>query len=92
MLIETKTAAELCDFPDADLKRRFELTLKKVEARYLQKLIKNGASTQQANQQIEIARTTAIQKIQSLGAEGNCNSKTMKNHSQRYRIYAKRSR
>ncbi len=94
LLIETRTAASICNSDVAALSDRFDRTLARVSKKLKEEIQDNNPGSSSADIDLQIAgqRQIAQQGIRESLASAGCASQEMKDHLVRYRIYAKKSR
>lgn len=96
MLIRSKLATRFCRYKsdDADLHRRFNVTLARVATRYRRHQKKDQPRIDATVLENSIASLEQAAEIEvaSLFTEDNCQQQKLKNEFKRYEIYASKSR
>lgn len=94
VLIQAKTATEACNSDRLIYRERFERTLARVENNYREMLRETDPEATEAiiSQQLVSQTAKSVAEAENELIVMNCNSQTIKNHFQRYRLYARKSR
>lgn len=94
LLVETHNAVEICNSDVSALRERFERTLSRATNAFERSLldITPNAKPEEIVSQIIEQRSQAQSRVTQSLAEAGCDSRQMKDHLIRYRIYANKSR
>lgn len=94
LLIQAKIATEACDSERLVFREKFEKTLERVTGNFRRQL--EDANPDAAPTEINQLMAAFVVKSESATKKElssmSCDSQTMKNHFQRYRLYARKSR
>lgn len=93
-LIQAKTITEACNSDRLEYRNRFEKTLLRVENNYGVMLADADPEATDADirQQIAAATLMSVATAENKLSSTDCDHQMMKNHFQRYRLYARKSR
>jgi hypothetical protein len=93
LMVEAKTAAEHCNFGTPKLHSEFDQTLNRVRKKYSDELESKSTEDSQrsAEQRISEDISAATMRVKEFLAAHGCDHQDVKNHFQRYRIYAGKS-
>lgn len=94
VLIQAKTVTEACNSDRLEYRDRFEKTLTRVVNSYRSMLADANpkATDSDISQQLADRTVQSVTEAESELSGMDCNHQTMKDHFQRYRLYARKTR